>query len=538
MAKFIFVTGGVVSSLGKGITAASVGMLLKAWGLNVRLQKFDPYLNVDPGTMNPYQHGEVYVTDDGAETDLDLGHYERFTCEPTSRDSNYTAGQIYFSVISKERRGEYLGQTIQLVPHITDEIKSCVRKLDQPGVDVVIAEIGGTVGDIEGLPFMEAIRQISLDEGRANVMYIHVTLVPYIRAAGEIKTKPTQHSVGRLREIGVVPDVLICRTERPLNDQIKAKISLFCNVEKRAVIEEPDVRDTIYEVPFMLLDQGLDRLIIERLGLNAMSLDLNDWPQIIERIRHPSSEVSIAVVGKYGELQDAYKSIYEAIDHGGIANGCKVNVKRVLAEDLEKEGGIGLLADVQGILVPGGFGSRGIGGKIEAVRFARENAVPFLGICLGLQCAAIELARNVCRLKGADSTENDPDTPHPVISLLEEQKEVTEKGASMRLGAYPCRLEPGTRACEAYGAELASERHRHRYEFNNRYRALFESNGVVFSGQSPDGELVEMLELREHPWFVATQAHPEFKSYPTSPHPLFREFVRAALQVSKGRRTA
>jgi len=530
MAKYIFVTGGVVSSLGKGITAASLGMLLKAWGLKVKLQKFDPYLNVDPGTMNPYQHGEVYVTDDGAETDLDLGHYERFTAEPTSRDSNYTAGQVYYSVISKERRGDYLGQTIQLVPHITDEIKSYVRKLAAPGVDVVISEIGGTVGDIEGLPFLEAIRQISLDEGRANVMYIHVTLVPYIRAAGEIKTKPTQHSVGQLREIGIIPDVLICRTEKPLTDQIKAKISLFCNVERKAVIEEPDVTDTIYEVPFMFVEQGLDRLIIERLGLKNGTLDLGPWPQILDVIRHPTSSVRIAVVGKYGELQDAYKSIYEAIAHGGIANRCRVEAVRVLAEDVRPDSAEGLLAGVDGILVPGGFGSRGIQGKIEAVRFAREKNVPFLGICLGLQCAAIEFARNKCGLDGADSTEINPDTKHPVVCLLEEQRTVEEKGASMRLGAWPCNLRDGSRAREAYGTGTISERHRHRYEFHNGYRKLFESKGAVFSGLSPDGELVEMLEIPSHPWFVSTQFHPEFKSYPVSPHPLFRAFVRAALE--------
>ncbi len=533
MAKFIFVTGGVVSSLGKGITAASLGMLLKAWGLNVKLQKFDPYLNVDPGTMNPYQHGEVYVTDDGAETDLDLGHYERFTAEPTTRECNYTAGQVYHSVISRERRGDYLGQTIQVVPHITDEIKRCVKTLDRPGVDVVISEIGGTVGDIEGLPFLEAIRQIGLGEGRASVMYIHVTLVPYIRAAQEIKTKPTQHSVGRLREIGIVPDVLICRTEKPLNDQIKAKISLFCNVEKRAVIEEPDVKDTIYEVPFMFTQQGLDRLIIERLGLKAGELDLGPWPEILDVIRHATDTVGIAVVGKYGELQDAYKSIYEAIDHGGIAGRCRVAVKRILAEELERADPAELLGDADGILVPGGFGSRGLEGKIEAVRFARERQVPFLGICLGLQCAAIEFARHVCGLAGADSTENDPEAEDPVISLQEDQKGIEQKGATMRLGAYPCVLLAGSRARAAYGRDQVSERHRHRYEFNNRYRELFESKGVLFSGLSPDGKLVEILELPAHPWFVAVQFHPEFKSYPTAAHPLFREFVAAALRKKK-----
>jgi len=415
------------------------------------------------------------------------------------------------------------------VPHVTDEIKACVRKLVRPGVDVVITEIGGTVGDIEGLPFMEAIRQMSLEEGRANVMYVHVTLVPYIRAAGEIKTKPTQHSVGQLRQIGIVPDVLICRTEKPLNDQIKGKISLFCNVEKEAVIEEPDVQKTIYEVPFMFTEQGLDRLIIKRLGLDAKSLDVSRWKGMVDIISRPEHEVTIAVVGKYGELQDAYKSIYEAMDHGGIAAHAKVRVRRVLAEDVQKEGAEKLLDGADGILVPGGFGSRGVEGKIEAIRYAREKAVPFLGICLGLQCAVIEIARNLCGLPEADTTEIDAKTPHPVIYLLEEQKKVTDKGATMRLGAYPCRLAPGTRAAQAYGASLVSERHRHRYEFNNRYRELLESKGVIFSGINPDRDLVEIIELRDHPWFVATQFHPEFKSYPTAPHPLFREFVQAAL---------
>jgi len=530
MSKHIFITGGVVSSLGKGITGASLGMLLKARGLRVKLQKFDPYLNVDPGTMNPYQHGEVYVTDDGAETDLDLGHYERFTAQPTDRDCNVTSGQVYWSVLSKERSGDYLGQTIQLIPHVTDEIKERVFKLAEPGVDVVLTEIGGTVGDIEGLPFLEAIRQVGLDRGRADVMYIHVTLVPYLRAAGEIKTKPTQHSVRQLREIGILPDALICRTEKPLNDQIKAKISLFCNVEQRAVIEEPDVEQTIYEVPFMFIEQGLDRLIIERLGLKAKEPDISHWQRIVEAISHPEHEVRIAVVGKYGELQDAYKSIYEAIDHGGIARRTKVNVKRVLAEDVEKQGAEKLLGDVDGVLVPGGFGARGIEGKIAAVRYARERGVPFLGICLGLQCAAIEFARNVGDMDGANTTEIDPKAAHPVICLLDEQKGVTQKGASMRLGACPCRLAPGSRAREAYGEDAVSERHRHRYEFNNAFRDRMAEAGMAFSGINPEKDLVEIIELPSHPWFVATQFHPEFKSYPTAPHPLFREFIGAALK--------
>jgi CTP synthase len=498
MAKYIFVTGGVVSSLGKGITAASLGMLLKCWGLNIRLQKFDPYLNVDPGTMNPYQHGEVYVTEDGTETDLDLGHYERFTGDYTSRDSNYTSGQLYNSVLSKERRGDYLGQTIQLIPHVTDEIKDSIRRLATPEVDVVISEIGGTVGDIEGLPFLEALRQMSLDEGRDNVMYIHVSLVPYIRAAQEIKTKPTQHSVGRLREIGITPDAIICRTEKPLTRAIKEKISLFCNVDVHAVIEEPDVRDTIYEVPFIFMKEELDRIIIDRL-----------------------------------KLQDAYKSIYEAIDHGGIAHNCKVNIVRVLAENVQKNGPDEYLKDIDAILVPGGFGSRGIEGKIETIQYAREHKIPFLGICLGLQCAAIEFARNVCKIDKADSTEINPETEHPVICLLEEQKGITEKGASMRLGAYPCKLAPGTLAREAYGKDIVQERHRHRYEFNNAYRDALEKNGMVFSGIYPEQELVEIMELKDHPWFVGCQFHPEFKSYPTAPHPLFRDFVGAGLNMKR-----
>ena len=532
MSKFIFVTGGVVSSLGKGITAASLGMLLKSWGLKVRLQKFDPYLNVDPGTMNPYQHGEVYVTDDGAETDLDLGHYERFTGDATSRDCNWTSGQIYNDVLTKERRGDYLGQTIQLIPHVTDEIKDRIHTLAGPDIDVVISEIGGTVGDIEGLPFMEALRQVRLDEGRENVMYVHVSLVPYIRAAQEIKTKPTQHSVHRLREIGIVPDAIICRTERPLNDEIKSKISLFCDVEKRAVIEEPDVEKTIYEVPFIFIDEELDKLIIERLNLDANDEpDLGPWPEILHNIRHPETEVDIAVVGKYGELQDAYKSIYEAIDHGGIANRAKVNMTRVLSEEVQERGAEELLGRVDGILVPGGFGSRGVEGKIQSARYAREHKVPYLGLCLGMQCAVIEFARHVCGLEGAGTTEIDDEVEHPVICLLEEQKHVKVKGASMRLGAQPCDLEPGSLAHQAYGQARVNERHRHRYEFNNAYRDALAEKGMIYSGVNPELDLVEIIELQDHPWFVATQFHPEFRSYPTAPHPLFREFIRASLEA-------
>ncbi|KPK82685.1 MAG: CTP synthase [Phycisphaerae bacterium SM23_33] len=547
MAKHIFVTGGVVSSLGKGITAASVGMLLGCRGLKVALQKFDPYLNVDPGTMNPYQHGELYVTDDGAETDLDLGHYERFTGIETHRACNYTSGQIYSAVIAKERRGDYLGGTVQVVPHITDEIKAAVRSVaDDAGdskrgrsrlvpPDVVITEVGGTVGDIEGLPFLEAIRQFGLDEGQANVMYIHVTLIVSVKAAGEIKTKPTQHSVMKLREIGITPDVLVCRCERPLEEAIKKKISLFTSVERRCVIEEPDVAETIYEVPFQFIDQGLDELIVQRLGLKAGPLNLGPWPEIIETIRHPSGSVRIGVVGKYSELQDAYKSIYEALDHGGIANNCKVQVKRILSEDVETAGPEAELHDVQGILVPGGFGLRGVEGKIAAARYARTSQVPFLGLCLGMQCAAIDFARNVCGLEGADTTENRPGCPHPVICLMEEQKQVTQKGATMRLGGYPCQLAEGSLARAAYGREEIRERHRHRYEFNNDYRQVFTEHGMRITGVCPQGDLVEIIELADHPWFVAVQFHPEFRSTPVRPHPLFAAFIGAALANGRKR---
>jgi len=533
MAKHIFVTGGVVSSLGKGITAASVGMLLGRRGMKVACQKFDPYLNVDPGTMNPYQHGETYVTDDGAETDLDLGHYERFTGIPTTRASNYTSGQIYSSVIAKERRGDYLGGTVQVVPHITDEIKAAVRSVAGDN-DVVITELGGTVGDIEGLPFLEAIRQFGLDAGRRDVMYIHVTLIVTVRAAGEIKTKPTQHSAQKLREIGITPDVLVCRCERPLDDATKDKISLFTSVERRCVIEEPDVADTIYEVPFQFVAQGLDQLIVDRLGLDAGPLDLGPWPEIIETIRHSDAEVTVAVVGKYSELQDAYKSIYEALDHGGIAHRCRVRVRRVLAGDVEAKGAETVLAGADGVCVPGGFGLRGIEGKVAAVRYVREHGVPFLGLCLGMQCAAIEFARNVCGLSAADTAENHPDCEHPVICLMDEQKDVTDKGATMRLGAWPCRVAPDSLARAAYGTDEVRERHRHRYEFNNDYRATFEQHGMRFSGMSPDGRLVEMMELAEHPWFVATQFHPEFRSTPVNPHPLFAAFIAAAMAGAKG----
>ena len=537
MTRYVFVTGGVVSSLGKGLTSAAIGMILARRGLKVKMLKFDPYINVDPGTMSPYQHGEVYVTDDGAETDLDLGHYERFTGEPTSKHSNCTTGQIYTSVIEKERRGEYLGSTVQVVPHITDEIKSRVRRLAAPGTDVVVTEVGGTVGDIEGLPFLEAIRQMRHEEGRGKTLCVHLTLVPFIRAAKELKTKPTQQSVGRLREIGLQPDILICRTERPLSEELRKKIGLFCNVEDRAVLEERDVQTSVYEIPEVLVTQGLDRLIAEFLGLELGPLRMDDWRAMLERVRHPRGEVRIAVVGKYIGHQDAYKSIYEALDHAGASarlpgskqpDGVRVVVERVDAEELAAGDG-SLLERAQGVLVPGGFGMRGIEGKLIAVRYARERGVPFLGICLGMQCAVIEFARNVLGLAGANSTEFDPSTPHPVIALMDAQRNVTAMGGTMRLGAFRCILAPGSIAREVYGLDEVQERHRHRYEFNNVYRERFESAGMSFSGLSPDGRLVEMLELRDHPWFVATQAHPEFRSRPVEPHPLFRAFVEAAL---------
>lgn len=533
MSQYIFVTGGVVSSLGKGITAASIAMLLKARGLRVKIQKLDPYLNVDPGTMNPYQHGEVYVTDDGFETDLDLGHYERFTGEPTCEFSNYTSGAIYYSVITKERHGDYLGNTIQVIPHVTNEIKSCIRKYESPDVDVIVCELGGTVGDIEGMPFLEAIRQMGQDVGKENVLYIHLTLIPYIKAAQEMKTKPTQHSVGRLREIGIIPDLLICRTEYPISEEIRDKLALFCNVEKKAVIEEIDVKKSIYEVPFIFIEQELDTLILKKLSLPRNERDLGMWPDVLETISRPQKKASIAVVGKYSELQDAYKSIYEAIDHGGIAHKCEVNIMKTAAEEIEEHGADKILADADGILVPGGFGSRGIEGKIQAIQYARENKIPFFGICLGLQCAAIEFARNVCGLQGANTTEYEGDTGHPVICLLEEQQEVEDKGASMRLGAYPCNLLADSAARTAYGVESVSERHRHRYEFNKNYIKQFEAAGARFSGICPKNDLVEIFEIKDHPWFVTTQFHPEFKSYPVQPHPLFMHFVGAAIAAGE-----
>jgi CTP synthase len=537
MAKHIFVTGGVVSSLGKGLTCAAIGMLLEHRALRVRLQKFDPYINVDPGTMSPYQHGEVYVLDDGSETDLDLGHYERFTDAPLTRDCNYTTGKIYLSVIQKEREGKhYEGRTVQVIPHVTDEIKAAVRALATDDVDVVITEIGGTVGDIEGLPFLEAIRQFPLDVGRENCLYIHLTLVPYLKAAGELKTKPTQHSVGALRQIGIQPDILICRTEHPISADEKEKIALFCNVERKAVIEERDKEYSIYEVPLSLVHNGLDEIIVKRLGLKCAPLEISDWRDLVDRLHHPDHEVRIAVVGKYMKHRDAYKSVYESLDHAGIANHARVIVQRVEAEEVTGRGVESFLAGVDGILVPGGFGMRGVEGKIEAIRYARKRGIPFFGICLGMQCAAVEFARSVLGFEDANSTEFDKTTQHPVIALMEDQAYVRQRGGTMRLGAWPCRLAPDSLARQAYGAEVIHERHRHRYEFNNVYRKAFEENGWVATGLSPDGSLVEIIELPEHPWFLAVQFHPEFKSKPTQAHPLFRDFVAAALQRREGSR--
>ena len=534
MTKHLFVTGGVVSSLGKGLTSASIGMLLEARGLRVRMQKLDPYINVDPGTMSPYQHGEVYVLDDGSETDLDLGHYERFTSTRLTRECNYTTGQIYLSVINKERRGEFLGKTVQVIPHITNEIKEVVLQLADADTDVVITEIGGTVGDIESLPFLEAIRQIPLQVGRENCTFIHLTLVPYLKAAGELKTKPTQHSVGILRQIGIQPDVLVCRTERPIDLADREKIALFCNVPVDAVIEERDKDFSIYEVPLSLQANRIDDLVLRRFGLQAPAADLEEWHEILHRLRNPEHEVSIALVGKYAEHRDAYKSIYEALDHGGIAQRTQVRVQPIKSEDIEREGAERLLAGFDGLLVPGGFGERGIEGKVEAIRFARERKLPFLGICLGMQCAVIDVARHAAGLDGAHSTEFARNTPHPVICLMDEQRGVVDKGGTMRLGAQPAVLAEGTRAAAAYGTTRISERHRHRYEFNPRYRDVLERAGLVIAGTSPDGSLVEIVELADHPWFVAVQFHPEFKSKPTAAHPLFAGLVAAAVERHAG----
>jgi CTP synthase len=528
MTKFIFVTGGVVSSLGKGIASASMGCLLEARGLQVTLQKIDPYLNVDPGTMSPFQHGEVYVTDDGAETDLDLGHYERFTSATMTRDNNVTAGQIYNSVITKERRGDYLGATVQVVPHITDEIKSRIFALaEKDNFDVVITEIGGTVGDIEGQPFLEAARQLPYDVGRENVLYIHLTLIPYIRVAAELKTKPTQHSVKALREIGIQPDILLCRTEKPFDDSARNKIALFCNVHPDSVFQALDA-DEIYEIPLLFNRQGLDDVILRKLALPSHTQNLDVWQAMVNRIRTIKDSVNIGVVGKYVNLQDAYKSIYEALRHGGFENNVCLQIHRIDSERLHSERLQAKLLDLDGILIPGGFGSRGIEGKIEAARIARERDIPFLGICLGMQCALIEFARNACNLDRANSSEFDPDTPHPVIDLLETQKQVKNLGGTMRLGAYPCRLADGSRAAAAYAVPSVSERHRHRYEVNNKYRRVFEEKGLHIAGVYAEGDLVEIVEIPNHPWFVGCQFHPEFKSRPLYAHPLFREFIAAA----------
>jgi CTP synthase len=535
--KYIFVTGGVVSSLGKGIAAASIGRLLKERGLRVTLQKFDPYINVDPGTLSPFQHGEVFVTDDGAETDLDLGHYERFIDASLSQANNITTGRVYQNVISKERRGDYLGSTVQVIPHITDEIKSAIRRL-APEHDVVITEIGGTVGDIESLPFLEAIRQFRVDVGRDNAVFVHLTLIPYIAAAGELKTKPTQHSVRELMEIGIQPHVLICRTEHPLSDEIRRKIALFTNVELEGVIEARDV-ETIYEVPLQLREQKLDEVILERLGVEAAPPDLTTWTNIVERVKRPASgEVSIAVVGKYTDLVDSYKSIQEALIHGGIANDVKVSTDWLSSEQFEQGRGVELLEDYHGLLIPGGFGPRGVEGMLQAIRWARENELPFFGICLGLQCAVVEFARNVCGLEESHSSEFEEHASDPVICLLDSQLQVTTKGGTMRLGAYPCSLKEGSRARQIYGVAEISERHRHRFEVNNAYRGMLAEHGLTISGTSPDGGLVEMIEITEHPWFVAGQFHPELKSRPTRPHPLFDSFVRAAARFAGGKPAA
>lgn len=541
MPKFIFITGGVLSSLGKGIAAASIGALLEAGGLKVTIQKLDPYINVDPGTLSPFQHGEVFVTDDGAETDLDLGHYERFTHIRTSQTNNFTTGKIYYNVISKERRGDYLGDTVQVVPHITDEIKHAIKSVGD-GNDVVIVEIGGTIGDIESLPFLEAIRQMRYDVGRENVLYVHLTLLPYIKTAGELKTKPTQHSVRELRAIGIQPDILLCRTEMSLTPEAKKKIAIHCNMDGDAVINALDV-ETIYEVPLALNDEGLARQISSKLALPFRETDLTQWKEIARKIKEPAHVVSIAIVGKYVGLKDSYKSLTESLLHGGIANDCRVNLQWIDSEEVEAHGAEKYLSEADGILVPGGFGYRGIEGKIESVKYAREKKIPYFGICLGMQCAVIEFARNVCGLN-ANSSEFDLNTASPVIYLMErwydfrkgrveERSESTQKGGTMRLGAYPCVIEENTFAFSAYGKNEISERHRHRYEFNNAYKAIVTRLGMKISGASPDGELVEIVEIHDHPWFLGCQFHPEFKSRPTEPHPLFKAFIGAALKEKR-----
>lgn len=542
MPKYIFVTGGVVSALGKGIAAAATGALLEAKGLRVTMQKLDPYINVDPGTLSPFEHGEVFVTDDGCETDLDLGHYERFTHVRSGVFNNFTTGKIYNNVITKERRGDYLGDTVQVVPHITDEIKSAIKAAATDEYDIAIVEIGGTVGDIESLPFLEAIRQFRYDVGRENVLYMHLTLVPYIRAAGELKSKPTQHSVKELRAIGIQPDILICRSEMPLSADVKRKIALHCNVDPDAVIAAIDV-ETVYEVPVCFKAEGMDKLLERKLSLNRPEPELSIWAEVAHRIKQPKFDTTIAIVGKYVGLKDAYKSLSEALLHGGVANNARVHLQWIDSEEIEKKGAEVFLSEVDGILVPGGFGSRGIEGKIEAIRYAREKNIPYFGICLGMQTAVIEFSRNVCGLK-ANSTEFDPEIDAPVIYLMEkwynhrtgrieERTKESQMGGTMRLGAYPCVLKEGTHAFTAYGAKEISERHRHRYEFNNKYRDIVTSNGLIISGTSPDGELVEIVELKDHPWFLGCQFHPEFKSKPIEPHPLFKAFIGASLKEKR-----
>jgi CTP synthase len=536
--RHIFVTGGVVSSLGKGIAAASIGLLLKRRGLRVGMQKFDPYLNVDPGTMNPFQHGEVFVLDDGAETDLDLGHYERFLDENLTRQSNVTTGQVYETIISRERRGDYLGATVQVIPHVTNEIKSRIRrieKFDGP-LDVVITEIGGTVGDIESLPFLEAIRQMGLESPPGMTMYIHLTLVPYIDTAGEPKTKPTQHSVRALREIGIQPHILLCRTQAELSEEIRAKIGLFCNMPASAVFSAVDVK-SVYEVPLLFHEQGVDQLVCQGLKLDVGTPKLEDWERIVERIRHPRINIRIAICGKYVSLKDAYKSIIESFVHAGVANDCHVELEWISSENVKKHGAEQFLDNVDGLLIPGGFGERGVEGKIESIKFVRTHGIPFFGICLGMQCAVIEFARNVCGLEGAQSTEFHREAEHPVITLLSEQREVTNMGGTMRLGDYPCILAPGTFSHRAYGSLAISERHRHRYEFNNSYREQFTAAGLTLAGKSPDETLVEVIEIANHPWFVGVQFHPELKSRPTNPHPLYRDFIAAAVRFRESRQT-
>ena len=523
--KFIFVTGGVVSSLGKGLASAAIGALLESRGLTITIQKLDPYINVDPGTMSPFQHGEVFVTDDGAETDLDLGHYERFTTARMSRRNNFTTGQVYDSIIQKERRGDYLGCTVQVVPHVTDEIKSKVLAIGD-GVDIAIIEVGGTVGDIESLPFLEAIRQLRFDLGKENVLYMHLTLLPYIATAHEVKTKPTQHSVNKLREIGIQPDILLCRSDRPVPPELKSKIALFCNVDRDAVISAQDVK-CIYEVPLIFHSQGLDEKIIKLLNIWTRQPKLDAWEALIKRAGNQKNEITIGIVGKYVNMQDSYKSLHESLIHAAIANNCKVNLQYIDSEEVEKKGPQSILKGVDGILIPGGFGNRGVEGKISSIKYARENKIPFFGICLGMQVAIIEIARDLCGMKHANSSEFDPETPNPVVHIMEAQRSVNAKGGTMRLGAYPCSVKKGTKAYSVYGAAEISERHRHRFEVNNMFRPELEKAGVEFSGLSPDGSLVEIMELKGHQWFVACQFHPEFKSRPMEPHPLFNGFVKA-----------